>query len=160
MPARPYPPAGGVGGGILNTGNLKAAGTQAGDLLPQSAKIVGTIVIVDNCQLFSVNQMSKRKKHPIAIIEDAIKYAEEKEWTIKVNKRSHAWGRLFCPGKKRGACIVSIWSTPQIGRASCRERVQISVVAVSLKKKNNQKTNFCFLCYFYQLPTTPTLLCL
>src|SRR3712207_9314157 len=25
----------------------------------------------------------------------------------------------------------------QIGRASCRERVQISVVAVSLKKKNN-----------------------
>src|SRR6266704_4731231 len=30
------------------------------------------------------------------------------------------------------------WSPfPAIGRASCRERVEISVVAVSLKKKNN-----------------------
>ena len=28
----------------------------------------------------------------------------------------------------------------QIGRASCRERVQISVVAVSLKKKNKKNT--------------------
>ena len=28
----------------------------------------------------------------------------------------------------------------QIGRASCRERVQISVVAVSLKKKKTNKT--------------------
>ena len=30
----------------------------------------------------------------------------------------------------------------QIGRASCRERVQISVVAVSLKKKNNYEYSF------------------
>ena len=29
----------------------------------------------------------------------------------------------------------------EIGRASCRERVQISVVAVSLKKKKKKNTN-------------------
>ena len=30
----------------------------------------------------------------------------------------------------------------EIGRASCRERVQISVVAVSLKKKNEEITSW------------------
>src|SRR5207302_9871936 len=34
--------------------------------------------------------------------------------------------------------IKSKW-TAEIGRASCRERVEISVVAVSLKKKKNKK---------------------
>ena len=31
------------------------------------------------------------------------------------------------------------WASTEIGRASCRERVQISVVAVSLKKKKEKK---------------------
>src|SRR6266536_5781403 len=34
------------------------------------------------------------------------------------------------------------WSM-EIGRASCRERVEISVVAVSLKKKNNGREGWC-----------------
>src|ERR1044071_10376805 len=42
--------------------------------------------------------------------------------------RPPAWGRRSPPPT----------SVREIGRASCRERVQISVVAVSLKKKNNR----------------------
>src|SRR3712207_9104524 len=53
------------------------------------------------------------------------------------------------PERSRGspACQVVVWlaTTPagspsaaaEIGRAACRERVEISVVAVSLKKKNH-----------------------
>lgn len=56
---------------------------------------------------------SKRSKHPIDDIEDAIKYAEANEWKVKQNKSGYAWGRIFCPGGKRGDCIASIWSTPK-----------------------------------------------
>ncbi len=57
--------------------------------------------------------MVKKTKHPIAVIDAAIKYAIENNWELKLNKRGHAWGKLYCPGKKRGACIVSVWSTPR-----------------------------------------------
>ena len=42
--------------------------------------------------------MSKRSKHPNKVIEEAIKFAENQGWAIKVNEKGHAWGRLFCPG--------------------------------------------------------------
>ena len=58
--------------------------------------------------------MSKRSKHPISIIEETLKYAERMGWKVKKTKKGHAWGRIFCPGGKRGDCIISIWSTPRI----------------------------------------------
>src|SRR3546814_13478329 len=51
-------------------------------------------------------------------------------------------GKLFRP-RQRQHVAVSAGAQGQIGRASCRERVcqyvEISVVAVSLKKKSTQK---------------------
>src|SRR3546814_11316885 len=48
-------------------------------------------------------------------------------------------------GAAVGLHPASRWNNPEIGRASCRERVwqyvSISVVAVSLKKKLNRTTN-------------------
>lgn len=55
-----------------------------------------------------------RNRHPNAIIEKAIQYAEENGWRIKVNKKGHAWGQMYCPGQKRGACKASINSTPSV----------------------------------------------
>ena len=59
---------------------------------------------------------------------------------------------------KKDFITQSTWSqiiiaATQIGRASCRERVQISVVAVSLKKKIMELigTSGCLLLYFNNL---------
>jgi hypothetical protein len=58
--------------------------------------------------------MTKRSKHPIKEIEEAIQYAEEKGWTYKDSgKSSHSWGRLFCPLHTREGHQMSIWSTPR-----------------------------------------------
>jgi len=57
---------------------------------------------------------SKRKKHPNQTVEEAIKYAEQHHWRVKLNKKGHAWGRIYCPAKERGGCIVSVWSTPRV----------------------------------------------
>ena len=32
---------------------------------------------------------------------------------VKINKKGHAWGWLYCPGGNRGDCIISVWSTPR-----------------------------------------------
>ena len=34
--------------------------------------------------------MSKRSKHPNKVIEEAIKFAENQGWAIKVNEKGHA----------------------------------------------------------------------
>src|ERR1017187_10605018 len=60
------------------------------------------------------------------------------DWSSDVCSSDLSFGRTV--GPKRGA---SSWRADgskersQIGRTSCRERVQISVVAVSLKKKKS-----------------------
>ncbi|MGY8788494.1 MAG: hypothetical protein ACKVH5_09410, partial [Fidelibacterota bacterium] len=59
-------------------------------------------------------QMPIRSKHPNKVIEEAIKYAENQGWAIKINEKGHAWARLFCPGGNRGDCIISVWSTPRV----------------------------------------------
>jgi len=58
--------------------------------------------------------MPIRSKHPNKVIEEAIKFAENQGWAIRVNEKGHAWGRLFCPGGNRGDCIISVWSTPRV----------------------------------------------
>jgi hypothetical protein len=57
-----------------------------------------------------------RKSHPKKDIEQALKYAEEKGWIIKVGS-SHAWGQMLCPYNNENCrfgkfCQISIWSTP------------------------------------------------
>lgn len=59
-----------------------------------------------------------RRKHPKSEIEAALKHAEDKGWTIKVNKKGHAWGKMLCPFNDETCrcgiyCIRSIWSTPK-----------------------------------------------
>jgi len=61
-----------------------------------------------------VTLSENKKHHSIAVIENALKYAEEKGWRVKINKRGHAWGRMFCPRQERGACIASNYSTPKV----------------------------------------------
>jgi len=56
-----------------------------------------------------------RPKHPNKEIEAAIQYAESKGWYYPdAGNSSHAWGRLLCSKKGRGACRLSIWSTPKV----------------------------------------------
>lgn len=60
-----------------------------------------------------------RKKHPKAVIEKAIRYAESGGWTVKATgKSAHAWGLLQCPNNDPGCrcgrfCVNSVWSTPR-----------------------------------------------
>ena len=55
-----------------------------------------------------------RAVHPNKHIEAALKYAEEQGWeVVKASGSAHAWGRARCPGKSRGDCQLSIWSTPR-----------------------------------------------
>ncbi len=58
--------------------------------------------------------MVRKRKHPIAVIDKAIGYALQNKWRLKVKKRGHAWGQLYCPGEEHGACIASVWSTPRV----------------------------------------------
>jgi len=55
-----------------------------------------------------------RPAHPNKHIEEALKHAEENGWRIeKRTGKGHAWGRAFCGGAQRGACMFSVWSTPR-----------------------------------------------
>lgn len=55
----------------------------------------------------------KRPRHADQAIERALQYAEGLGWRVKLTKKGHAWGRLYCPFSSRSGCIVSIWSTPR-----------------------------------------------
>lgn len=61
-----------------------------------------------------------RPRHPKRVIEDAIRYAESRGWWCDAPLHGHAWGRLYCPGKSRGACQKSVWSTPKDPTAHAR----------------------------------------
>lgn len=54
-----------------------------------------------------------RRRHTDKHIESAIQYAESLNWVVKISRKGHAWGRLFCPFNDRDGCIISVWSTPQ-----------------------------------------------
>ena len=65
--------------------------------------------------------MPIRSKHPNKVIEEAIKYAENQGWAIKINEKGHALARLFCPGGNRGDCIISVWSTPRVAENHAKQ---------------------------------------
>lgn len=57
-----------------------------------------------------------RRRHPDKDIEEALRYAEMRGWTVEPGG-SHAWGRMYCPYDDENCrcgefCITSIWSTP------------------------------------------------
>jgi hypothetical protein len=53
-----------------------------------------------------------RPRHPNKHIEAAIQHAESLGWRVQLSS-GHAWGKLFCPHRARGSCIISVWSTPR-----------------------------------------------
>lgn len=61
-----------------------------------------------------------RNKHPIKEIEEALQYAEGKNWRIE-NSKGHPFGQMYCPYKDSGEtcesngkwCRVGVWSTPR-----------------------------------------------
>ena len=61
----------------------------------------------------------KRKKHSKPVIEEALQYAESKNWRVEnSNSHAHSWGKMYCPYNKNDCrcgefCITSIWCTPK-----------------------------------------------
>jgi hypothetical protein len=53
-----------------------------------------------------------RPRHPKGEIEDAVRIAERRGWSVKMSN-GHCWGRLYCPHHTREGCMVSVWSTPK-----------------------------------------------
>ena len=51
-----------------------------------------------------------RSKHPKPEVEEAVHYAESKNWTVR--KMGH-WGRLFCPKADQDGCQVGVFGTPK-----------------------------------------------
>lgn len=54
--------------------------------------------------------MANRPRHPKKQIEEAVSYAEGKNWTVKM--QGH-WGRLYCPQADREGCQVGVFGTPR-----------------------------------------------
>ncbi|MGH2653140.1 MAG: hypothetical protein ACRDHV_02165 [Actinomycetota bacterium] len=50
-----------------------------------------------------------RVRHPKKEVEEALKGAEEQDWTVRSSKSGHRWGVAECGA----GCSVSIWSTPK-----------------------------------------------
>ncbi|HET6566441.1 MAG TPA: hypothetical protein VFG50_00645 [Rhodothermales bacterium] len=59
--------------------------------------------------------MPRSTRHPNKEIRKAVAYALEEGWRlVEPGRSSHAWGLLLCSGARRGACRVSVWSTPKV----------------------------------------------
>jgi hypothetical protein len=53
--------------------------------------------------------------HPNKHIREAIKYAENQGWrVVKAGGQAHIWGKIYCPAKQRGGCIIRVYSTPRV----------------------------------------------
>jgi hypothetical protein len=70
-----------------------------------------------------------RPVHPDKDIKAAVSFAESQGWRyIAPGNSAHAWGRLFCPGGRRGDCKLSVYSTPRNPHAHARSiRRRVSV---------------------------------
>lgn len=82
-----------------------------------------------------------RQPHQKQEIEDALRYAEQQGWRIKVGG-SHAWGKLYCPYNDKQCrcgefCIASIWSTPKNAGNHAK---QIKRVVDNCSTRKNQAT--------------------
>jgi hypothetical protein len=52
-----------------------------------------------------------RPPHPNPEIERALRYAEDRDCTVrKARRSSHAWGRIYAPD---GESMMSVWSSPR-----------------------------------------------
>ena len=84
--------------------------------------------------------------YPVFGLPRIIGRAEDIQWMLDAVPNKHN-GLTFCAGSfsagEHNDCVAMAkqFADRKIGRASCRERVQISVVAVSLKKKKKRKQN-------------------
>ena len=54
-----------------------------------------------------------RPRHPDKDIERAVQYAESLDWSVRMSKKGHAWGYLYCPQSTREGCKVGVYSTPR-----------------------------------------------
>lgn len=60
-------------------------------------------------------------RHPNKAIRAAVEHALSNGWRLeKCAPRAHCWGRLYCPGAARGACIVTVYGTPKNPEAHAR----------------------------------------
>jgi len=72
---------------------------------------------VDSCQREPYRGQMARPTHPDKDIEDALRDFESAGWSVeKSGARAHIWGRAKCPANRRGACSVSVYSTPKSGQ--------------------------------------------
>lgn len=60
-----------------------------------------------------------RTRHPKKHIEEAVRLAEKAGWRFEAGM-GHCWGRLFCLGKSRGACIIVVYSTPRCAESHAK----------------------------------------
>ena len=59
-----------------------------------------------------------RPRHPNKEIEAAVRTAEERGWTLRL--QGH-WGRLYCPEHDRDGCQVGVNGTPRNPGAHARQ---------------------------------------
>jgi hypothetical protein len=68
---------------------------------------------------FTYGSLEELMAHPNKEIEAAIQYAESRGWRF-VASAGHIYGKLYCPGGERGACIQSVYSTPRVPERHAR----------------------------------------
>lgn len=84
---------------------------------PSYLLLVTHSLSVDSCQRGPYCGQMARPTHPDKDIEDALRDFESAGWSVeKSGARAHIWGRAKCPANRRGACSVSVYSTPKSGQ--------------------------------------------
>ena len=59
--------------------------------------------------------------HPNKHIRGAVDFATARGWRlVKSGPRAHAWGRLYCPARQRGGCIITVYGTPRVPESHAR----------------------------------------
>ncbi|MBW3579216.1 MAG: hypothetical protein KY462_16085 [Actinobacteria bacterium] len=54
-----------------------------------------------------------RRRHPKKEVEAALRYAEDRGWTVVPTAGGHRWGYMRCPQRTRQGHQESVWSTPR-----------------------------------------------
>ncbi|HUR23917.1 MAG TPA: type II toxin-antitoxin system Phd/YefM family antitoxin [Acidimicrobiales bacterium] len=57
--------------------------------------------------------LTARTRHPKKDVEQALRFAEERGWTVSPTAGGHRWGEMICGHGGRNGCRYSIWSTPK-----------------------------------------------
>ena len=79
------------------------------------------MVCSESC-FFLLGEFSKVPDHSNKHIQDAVRYAEGKGWTVtKAGGRAHIWGVLWCPERSREGCRIQIMSTPRNPESHARD---------------------------------------